>query len=89
MLSGGQGGSFGHLEFLVCEAVQTSTLHISDERCQCLRPGSRSRFGASAGLFGRAQKHTLAYIGRLIRRSAFPNTLFYTSVDHPHPEPFE
>ena len=36
MLSGGQGGSFGQLEFLVCKAVQASPLHIGDQRCQGL-----------------------------------------------------
>src|SRR2546430_1282208 len=71
---------------LLCQA---GTLHISDEPCQGLSPSGGSGLGAGIELFGRAQKHALAYIGHLVRRSTLTNTLFYTSIDHPHPEPLE
>ena len=89
MLSSGQGGPFGHLEFLVCKAVQARPLHIGDEPCQCLSPGGRSGLSAGIELFGHPQKHALADIGPLVRRRTLTNALFYASVDHPHPEPFE
>jgi hypothetical protein len=43
MLSGSQGGSFGHIEFPVCEAVQAGSLHIGEERWSVPQPKRQER----------------------------------------------